>query len=63
MIAAVTLQPCRAEGEHVGRFSSLDFSLVLIWWIVLCLLAVLPWQYAARRQNSVQLQSESSLPD
>jgi hypothetical protein len=28
---------------------------------VLCLLAVIPWQYAGRRQNSVQLQSESSL--
>jgi len=63
MIAAVTLQPCRVEGEHVGCFSSLDFSRVLIWWIVLCLLAVLPWEYPARRQNSVQLQSESSLPD
>lgn len=31
MIAAVALQPHRVEDEHVLRFSSLGFSLLLIW--------------------------------
>lgn len=47
MIAAVTLQPHRREDDRVVRFGSLDFTLLLIWWIFLYLFAVVPWQYAA----------------
>jgi signal transduction histidine kinase len=47
MIAAVALQPHRPEDERVVRFGSLDFTLLLIWWIFLYLFAVVPWQYAA----------------
>ncbi|HVO60430.1 MAG TPA: ATP-binding protein [Terriglobales bacterium] len=47
MIAAVALQPHRREDESVVRFGSLDFALLLIWWIFLYLFAVLPWQYAS----------------
>ncbi len=47
MIAAVALQPHRQEDERVVRFGSMDFTLLLIWWIFLYLFAVVPWQYAA----------------
>ena len=47
MIAAVALEPQRSEDERVARFGSVDFSLLLIWWIFLYLFAVVPWQYAA----------------
>lgn len=47
MIAAVALQPHRREEERAVRFGSLDFALLLIWWIFLYLFAVVPWQYAA----------------
>ncbi|MBV8892082.1 MAG: hypothetical protein JO266_08975 [Acidobacteria bacterium] len=47
MIAAVALEPHRNEDERVARFGSVDFSLLLIWWIFLYLFAVVPWQYAA----------------
>lgn len=47
MIAGVALQPHRREDERVVRFGSLDFTLLLIWWIFLYLFAVVPWQYVA----------------
>lgn len=47
MIAAVALQPHRQEDERIVRFGSLDFALLLIWWIFLYLFAVIPWQYAS----------------
>jgi signal transduction histidine kinase len=47
MIAAVALQPHRHEDSRVVRFGSLDFALLLIWWIFLYLFAIVPWQYAS----------------
>lgn len=47
MMAAVALQPQRKAEERATRFGSLDFSLLLIWWIFLYLFAVIPWQYAS----------------
>jgi signal transduction histidine kinase len=47
MIAAVALQPHRREDERAIRFGSLDFTLLLIWWIFLYVFAVVPWQYIA----------------
>jgi signal transduction histidine kinase len=56
MMAAVALQPQHKADERTTRFGTLDFSLLLIWWIFLYLFAVIPWQYvspdrAAYNQN------------
>jgi signal transduction histidine kinase len=45
MIAAVGLRPHRTEGEQRFRVSTLDFLLLLVWWIFLYAFAVFPSQY------------------
>lgn len=45
MIAALALQPHAEQDERTTRLGSLDFALLLIWWIYLYLYAVIPWQY------------------
>ncbi len=45
MIAAVGLRPHRIEGEQRFRVSTLDFLLLLVWWIFLYAFAVFPSQY------------------
>src|SRR5277367_3079395 len=47
MIAAVGLRPHRAEGEHKFRVSTLDFLLLLVWWMFLYAFVVFPSQYIA----------------
>jgi signal transduction histidine kinase len=46
MMAALALQAHIDQDEHEARLSSLDFVLLLTWWIYLYLFAVIPWQYA-----------------
>jgi signal transduction histidine kinase len=45
MMAALALRPHSAEDEHTARLGSLDFALLLVWWLYLYLYAVIPWQY------------------
>ena len=45
MIAAVGLRPHRTEGEQRFRVSTLDFLLLLVWWIFLYAFVVFPSQY------------------
>jgi signal transduction histidine kinase len=47
MMAAVALQPQHKADERTTRFGTLDFSLLVIWWIFLYLFAVIPWQYVS----------------
>lgn len=46
MMAALALQPHVEQDERTTRLGSLDFALLLIWWVYLYLFAVIPWQYA-----------------
>jgi signal transduction histidine kinase len=46
MMAALALQPHLQQDERTTRLGSLDFALLLVWWIYLYLFAVMPWQYA-----------------
>jgi signal transduction histidine kinase len=46
MMAALALQPHTSQNERTTRLGSLDFALLLIWWLYLYLYAVIPWQYA-----------------
>jgi nitrogen-specific signal transduction histidine kinase len=44
MIAALALLPHLGEDERDARIRTLDFALLLIWWIFLYVYAVIPWQ-------------------
>jgi signal transduction histidine kinase len=46
MMAALALQPQLEQDHRAVRLGSLDFALLLIWWVYLYLYAVIPWQYA-----------------
>jgi signal transduction histidine kinase len=47
MIAAVGLRPHRAEGEQKQRAGTMDFLLLLVWWVFLYAFVVFPSQYVA----------------
>ena len=45
MIAALGLRPHRAEGEQKFRAGTVDFLLLLVWWVFLYAFVVFPSQY------------------
>jgi diguanylate cyclase (GGDEF)-like protein len=45
MMAALTVRPHLPRGEHPNRIGTIDFVLLLIWWLYLYLFVVIPWQY------------------
>jgi signal transduction histidine kinase len=45
MIAALAVQPYVEHDERTARLGSLDFTLLLTWWVYLYLFIVIPWQY------------------
>jgi diguanylate cyclase (GGDEF)-like protein len=45
MMAAVAIQPHREQSDRCVRAGTLDFALLLIWWLFLYLFFVIPWQY------------------
>jgi len=45
MTAALALQPHVQPDDRTTRLGTLDFALLLIWWLYLYLFAVIPWQY------------------
>src|ERR1700751_3338041 len=45
MMAAVALQPHVQRDNRAIRVGTLDFALLLTWWLFLYLFIVIPWQY------------------
>lgn len=45
MMAALALQPHVEHDNHGVRVDTLDFSLLMTWWLFLYLFIVIPWQY------------------
>ena len=45
MMAAVAIQPHQRQEDHALRARTLDFALLLTWWLFLYLFVVIPWQY------------------
>jgi signal transduction histidine kinase len=43
MMAALALEPQRAQDDRAMRFNSLDFALLLVWWLYLYCFSVIPW--------------------
>jgi diguanylate cyclase (GGDEF)-like protein len=47
MMAALAVQPHLKQDGQTARFGSLDFLLLLVWWLYLYLFVVIPWQYVS----------------
>jgi diguanylate cyclase (GGDEF)-like protein len=47
MMAALVVQPQVQRNDHSLRLASLDFFLLLTWWLYLYLFIVIPWQYVS----------------
>jgi len=45
MTAALATQPQVEQDHRTTRLGSLDFSMLLIWWLYLYLVTAIPWQY------------------
>lgn len=45
MMAAIALQPHMQQDARTMRAGTLDFALLLTWWLFLYLFVVIPWQY------------------
>jgi len=45
MMAAVAVQPHIQHDNRILRVGTLDFALLLTWWLFLYLFVVIPWQY------------------
>ena len=45
MTAALAMQPHMQPNERTTRLGTLDFALLLVWWLYLYLFTVIPWQY------------------
>jgi len=45
MTAALAMQPHVQSNDRTTRLGTLDFALLLVWWLYLYLFAVIPWQY------------------
>jgi diguanylate cyclase (GGDEF)-like protein len=45
IMAAVAVQPQVRQDDHAVRVGTLDFLLLLTWWLFLYLFIVIPWQY------------------
>ena len=45
MTAALAVQPHVQTNQRTTRLGTLDFALLLVWWLYLYLFAVIPWQY------------------
>jgi len=45
MMAAVAVEPPIQQNDRTIRAGSLDFALLLAWWLFLYLFIVIPWQY------------------
>lgn len=48
MIAALAMQPHVRQEERAFRLGSLDFAMLLIWWLYLYVVTIIPWQYVHR---------------
>jgi diguanylate cyclase (GGDEF)-like protein len=51
MMAALVVQPHARQNEHSLRLGSLDFFLLLTWWLYLYLFIVIPWQYISPNEG------------
>lgn len=51
MTAALAMQPQVQQDHRTTRLGSLDFSMLLIWWLYLYVVTVIPWHYVYRNET------------
>jgi signal transduction histidine kinase len=51
MTAALAMQPHTQQDDRVTRLGSLDFVMLLVWWLYLYLFTVIPWQYVYKSET------------
>jgi signal transduction histidine kinase len=51
MMAALAMQPHLQQDERASRLGTLDFALLLVWWVYLYFVTVLPWEYAVTNEQ------------
>jgi len=54
MIAAIAVQPHIHQDERHTRLGSLDFTMLLIWWLYLYVITLVPWQHVHPDPNTYQ---------
>ncbi len=54
MIAALAVQPHIEQDQRHTRLGSLDFAMLLIWWLYLYVITLVPWQYVYPRPDLYQ---------
>jgi signal transduction histidine kinase len=54
MIAAMAVQPHLQQDQRHTRLGSLDFIMLLIWWLYLYVIALVPWQHVNPDANIYQ---------
>jgi len=54
MIAAIAVQPHIHQDERHARLGSLDFTMLLIWWLYLYVITLVPWQHVNPDPNIYQ---------
>ncbi len=52
MLAALSLRPHRAHSLRHFDFGTVDFAMLLLWWVYLYVFIVVPWQYVVHDVNS-----------
>ena len=52
MMAAVAIQPHQKQEDRAIRAQTLDFALLLTWWLFLYLFVVIPWQYVSLSESA-----------
>jgi signal transduction histidine kinase len=60
MMAALALQPNVQQQERDLRPGSLDFAMLLLWWIFVYVYSVLAWQFASPNPTAYQLNLNTS---
>ncbi|MGH9500427.1 MAG: sensor histidine kinase [Terriglobales bacterium] len=51
MTAALAMQPQVEQDHRTTRLGSLDFTMLLVWWLYLYVVTVIPWQYVYRDET------------
>jgi signal transduction histidine kinase len=60
MMAALALQPNVEAQDRDWRSGSLDFALLLLWWVYVYVYAVMPWQFAYANTVAYQANLQTS---
>jgi signal transduction histidine kinase len=60
MMAALALQPNAEQHERDLRLGSLDFAMLLVWWVFVYVYSVMAWQFGSPNPDAYQLNLNTS---